>query len=50
MAGGDRWFRKLIPSAQAEPEIVIKNAGHFLQEDRGEEIAQHIQEFLERRP
>jgi haloalkane dehalogenase len=48
--GGDRWFRKTIPSAANEPEIVIKGAGHFLQEDKGEEIAQHIRDFLERRP
>jgi haloalkane dehalogenase len=49
-AGGDKGFRKLIPSAQQEPEIVIKDAGHFLQEDKGEEIAQHIAEFIQRRP
>jgi len=49
-AGGDKGFRKLIPSAQQEPEIVIRDAGHFLQEDRGEEIAGHIAEFIERRP
>jgi haloalkane dehalogenase len=48
-AGGDRWFRKTIPSAKEEPEIVIKEAGHFLQEDKGEEIADRIQEFLARR-
>ena len=49
-SGGDRWFRALIPSASAEPEIVIQDAGHFLLEDKGEEIARHIREFLERRP
>ncbi len=49
-AGGDKGFRRLIPSAQQEPEIVIHDAGHFLQEDKGEEIAQHIVEFIERRP
>ena len=27
---GDRFFRKLIPTAKNEPDIVIKNAGHFL--------------------
>jgi haloalkane dehalogenase len=50
MAGGDKFFRKLIPTAGAEPEITIAGGGHFLQEDKGEEIAAHIVEFLKRRP
>ncbi|HZS78434.1 MAG TPA: haloalkane dehalogenase [Ktedonobacteraceae bacterium] len=48
--GGDRFFRALIPGAKDQPEIVISNAGHFLQEDKGEELAQHIQAFIERTP
>jgi haloalkane dehalogenase len=48
--GGDKFFRKLIPGARDEPEVVIKGGGHFLQEDKGEEIARHVVEFLERRP
>ncbi len=48
--GGDRFFRALIPSAKDQPEIVIKDAGHFLQEEKGEEIAQHILDFIARAP
>lgn len=48
--GGDKMFRALIPSAKNEPEIVIQGAGHFLQDDKGEEIAGHVVEFLKRRP
>jgi len=49
-AGGDKYFRELIPSAKNEPEITIRDAGHFLQEDKGEEIAEQIAAFIERRP
>ncbi len=46
--GGDTFFRNLIPTAKDQPEIVIHDAGHFLQEEKGEEIAQHIVDFIER--
>ncbi|MGB2799113.1 MAG: haloalkane dehalogenase [Dehalococcoidia bacterium] len=48
--GGDIFFRKLIPTAKDQPEIVIKDAGHFLQEEKGEEIAQYILDFMARTP
>ncbi len=48
--GGDIGFRKLIPAAQNEPALVIEGGGHFLQEDKGEELAQHIVSFIDRRP
>lgn len=44
------FFRALIPSAQREPEIVIHDAGHFLQEEKGEEIARHTADFINRTP
>lgn len=46
-SGADRFFRSLIPGAKNQPEITIKNAGHFLQEEKGEEIARHILKFME---
>lgn len=48
--GGDTFFRKLIPAASKQPEVVIEDAGHFLQEDKGEEIAEHILAFIDRTP
>jgi haloalkane dehalogenase len=48
--GGDTFFRNLIPTARDQPEVTIHDAGHFLQEDKGEEIAQHIVDFIARTP
>ncbi len=48
--GAAPFFRKLIPTAKEQPETVIHDAGHFLQEDKGEEIAQHILDFINRTP
>lgn len=50
MAGYDSFFRELIPTAKEQPQITIKQASHFLQEDKGEEIAQNIVDFLKRTP
>jgi haloalkane dehalogenase len=49
-SGGDAVLRELIPSAKEQPEITIRGAGHFLQEEKGEEIAGHILDFIERTP
>jgi haloalkane dehalogenase len=46
--GGDRFFRQLIPAAREQPEITIRDAGHFLQEDKGEHVARQILDFISR--
>lgn len=43
-----RVFERRIP--QAGPLVVIEDAGHFLQEDKGEEIAERIVGFLASHP
>ena len=48
MTGGDRFFRKHIPSAKDQPIITIEGAGHFLQEEKGAEIAGHVLDFMAR--
>jgi haloalkane dehalogenase len=39
-------LQRQMPGAQGIDHPVIGNAGHFLQEDAGEELAHHIVEFL----
>lgn len=46
MSGLENFFYKLIPSSSAQQKIIIKDAGHFLQEDKGEEIAGYIDQFV----
>ncbi|HLI91847.1 MAG TPA: haloalkane dehalogenase [Ktedonobacteraceae bacterium] len=44
--GGDRAFQSLVPGARDQPHRTIMGAGHFLQEDKGEELAQIIVDFI----
>jgi haloalkane dehalogenase len=44
--GGDRAFQKLVPGTQNQPHTTIVGAGHFLQEDKGEELAEIVVEFI----
>ncbi len=48
--GGDKPFRERIPGAQGQPHTTIVGGGHFLQEDRGPELANVILEFINANP
>lgn len=50
MAGGERVFQSLVPGARGQPHVTIEGAGHFLQEDKGEELAAVIVDFCRRNP
>ena len=43
--GGDQAFRERVPGASGQPHTTIRNAGHFLQEEKGSELAQIIVDF-----
>ncbi len=40
--GADKPFRTLVPGAQGQPHRTIEGAGHFLQEDAPDQVAQAI--------
>jgi len=44
----DRVLQAEIPGAKDQPHCRISGAGHFIQEDRGEELAQVVVDFLAR--
>ncbi len=48
--GGDVYFKFFLRNAKQQPDVTIGGASHFLQEDKGEEIARFILEFMERTP
>ena len=48
--GGHRIWQKLVPGAQGQPHAVTRGAGHFLQEDKGEEVAEAINAFIRATP
>ncbi|HCP60953.1 MAG TPA: haloalkane dehalogenase [Actinobacteria bacterium] len=48
--GGERILQKTVPGAQGQPHVTIEGVGHFLQEDRGEDLAQVVVDFIRRTP
>ena len=46
--GGDKLFQERIPGAKGQPHVTIEGGGHFLQEDKGEELARVVVDFIRR--
>ena len=46
--GGERQFIGVVAGTKDQPHTTIEGGGHFLQEDKGEELAGVIVGFLER--
>jgi haloalkane dehalogenase len=49
-AGWERVLQRATPGASGQPHTVIAGAGHFLQEDRGPELAEVIANFMQSNP
>jgi haloalkane dehalogenase len=45
-AGGAKVFEASVPGAKGQPHVTIEGAGHFLQEDKGPELAAIIADFI----
>jgi len=45
-AGGDVLFQRRIPGCKGQPHTTVTGAGHFLQEDKGEELARVVVDFI----
>lgn len=48
--GADGLFQLLIPGAAGQAHTTITGAGHFLQEDKGEELAEVVATFMDGNP
>lgn len=45
-AGGHRVFQEKVPGAKGQPHVTIEGGGHFLQEDKGAEVASVMNAFI----
>ena len=46
--GADRVLQREVPGAAGQPHTVLPGAGHFIQEDRGPELARVVADFVAR--
>lgn len=44
--GGDKPWQAHVPGAREQAHTVIRNAGHFLQEEKGPELAAVLEDFI----
>jgi haloalkane dehalogenase len=44
--GGEKLFIDRIPGAKGQPHRIVKDAGHFLQEDKPDELVALIKDFI----
>ena len=47
--GGDKIFLEKIPGTKKQKHVTIKKAGHFLQEDKGEQLARILVKFIKQK-
>jgi haloalkane dehalogenase len=45
--GGEKVFLERVPGTAGQPHTTIEGGGHFLQEDRGPELAEVIARFID---
>ena len=48
--GGEKIWQRLVPGAQRQPHAITRGAGHFLQEDKGAEVASAVAAFMHSTP
>jgi haloalkane dehalogenase len=44
--GGEKIWQDTVPGAREQQHVKIRNAGHFLQEDKGPELAEMLIQFM----
>ena len=50
MSGLDKLFQSMIPGAEGQNHTIIEGAGHFLQEEQGEKLAEVVNAFIAANP
>ena len=45
-ADGEKFFHKMVPGCKGQEHVTIANSGHFLQEDKGEDLVKIITQFI----